>query len=84
VEFDVIYDDGTRTRVTEGILLGVENEKIVFHNGTNRANVLFAALESLIEVIGYLGLGKKCEEYMNSKPAAETPDGEGGTDHGRV
>ena len=31
VEFDVIYDDGTRRRVKEGVLHEVENEEIIFH-----------------------------------------------------
>ena len=52
VEFDVIYADGTRRRVTEGVLFGVENERIVFHNGTDRPAVMVAVAEAAAEVIG--------------------------------
>lgn len=56
VEFDVIYADGTRKRVTEGILFGVENERIIFHNGTDRPAVLIAAAEASAEVLGNMQL----------------------------
>lgn len=52
VEFDVIYADGTRRHVTEGILFEVENERIVFHNGTDRPEVVVASAEAVAEVIG--------------------------------
>lgn len=83
-EFDVIYADGTRHHVAEGVLFEVENERVTFHNGTNRANVLFASVEALFEVIELLGLTEVLEAYINSKPAAEKPDNEGGTDNGNV
>lgn len=56
VEFDVIYADGTRRHVTEGILFEVENEKIVFHNGTDRPEVMIAAAEASSEIVGRMGL----------------------------
>ena len=56
VEFDVIYADGTRKRVTEGILFGVENERIIFHNGTDRPEVVIAVVEAAAEVIGNMNL----------------------------
>ena len=56
VEFDVIYADGTRRYVTEGVLFGVENERIVFHNGTDRPEVMIAATEAAAEIIGSMGL----------------------------
>lgn len=56
VEFDVIYADGTRRRVTEGVLFGVENERIVFHNGTDRPSVMIAAAEAASEVLGKMEL----------------------------
>ena len=52
VEFDVIYADGTRHHVNEGVLFEVEGEKITFHNGTDRAAVLIAAAEAAAEVVG--------------------------------
>ena len=51
VEFDVIYADGTRKRVTEGILIEAEGYNLTFHNGTSRGSVVFAAGEGLAEVI---------------------------------
>lgn len=84
-EFDVIYDDGTRHHVAEGVLFEVENERVTFHNGTNRAVVLFASMEALFEVIDLLGLTEVLEKYLDTKqPAADTPDTEGGTDNGNV
>lgn len=56
IEFDVIYADGTRRHVTEGVLFEVENNKFVFHNGTDRPAVLVGAAEAAAEVIGALGL----------------------------
>ena len=58
VEFDVIYADGTRRHVTEGVLFEVENERIVFHNGTDRPAVLIAAAEAVAEVVGAVGLNE--------------------------
>lgn len=78
VEFDVIYADGTRHHVTEGVLFGVENERMVFHNGTNRANVLFASMEALFEVVDLLGLVEALEAYLDGKPATKDDNtGEG-------
>lgn len=43
VEFDVIYADGERKRVPEGVLYGVEEDgSITLHNGTDCAAVWFA------------------------------------------
>lgn len=56
LEFDVIYADGTRRHVTEGVLFEVENNKIVFHNGTDRLVALIAAAEAAAEVVGAVGL----------------------------
>lgn len=52
VEFEVIYADGTRKRVPEGVLFGVEDERIIFHNGTMRPAVIIAVAEAAAEVIG--------------------------------
>lgn len=35
VEFDVIYADGTRSHVREGILFEADGSSMVFHNGTS-------------------------------------------------
>lgn len=43
VEFEVIYADGERKRVPEGVLYGVEEDgSITLHNGTDCAAVWFA------------------------------------------
>lgn len=43
VEFEVIYADGERKRVPEGVLYGVEKDgSITLHNGTDCAAVWFA------------------------------------------
>ena len=49
LEFDVIYDDGERKRVKEGVLHEVENEEVIFHNGTDRAEVWIAAAEDMLK-----------------------------------
>lgn len=51
LEFDVIYDDGTRKRVQEGVLHEVENEEIIFHNATNRPEVWIAAAEDMLKAL---------------------------------
>lgn len=51
LEFDVIYDDGTRKRVKEGVLHEAENNEIIFHNATNRTEVLIAAAENMLNSV---------------------------------
>ena len=49
VEFEVIYADGERKRVPEGVLLGVEEDgSITMHNGTDCAAVWFAAADGML------------------------------------
>ena len=49
VEFEVIYADGERRRVSEGVLLGVEEDgSITLHNGTDCAAVWFAAADGML------------------------------------
>lgn len=49
VEFEVIYADGERKRVQEGVLLGVEEDgSITLHNGTDCAAVWFAAADGML------------------------------------
>lgn len=68
VEFEVIYADGTRRRVSEGILFGVDDDQMTFHNGTNRGTVLFATAESALSLIDHLGLTKLFGHYIRSDP----------------
>ena len=52
VEFEVIYADGERKRVPEGVLLGVEEDgSITMHNGTDCAAVWFAAADGMLVAI---------------------------------
>lgn len=64
LEFDVIYDDGTKHHVCEGVLFEVASETVTFHNGTNRLSVLFAASEASMETIGLLGLAKVFAKHL--------------------
>ena len=49
VEFEVIYADGERKRVQEGILFGVEEDgTMVLHNGTDCAAVWFTAADAML------------------------------------
>lgn len=49
VEFDVIYADGARKRVREGILYEAEESgDILFHNGTDQPAVLLATAETAL------------------------------------
>lgn len=57
VEFEVIYADGTRARVTEGVLFGVEDERIIYHNGTDRPEVVFATFRAMLEIIDNMTAG---------------------------
>ena len=64
VEFDVIYADGARKRVPEGILFGVENERMIFHNGTMRPEVIIAVAEAAAEVIGNMHLPESLLRFI--------------------
>lgn len=68
VEFDVIYADGTRRRVHEGVLFEVEDDQMIFHNGTSRAQVWFASAESALSLIESVGLLRIFSEYIRSDP----------------
>ena len=71
VEFDVLYADDTKRHVPEGILFGVEEDTMVFHNGTNLATVLFAAAEAALCLIDNIGLTKLFGMYIRSDPEDE-------------
>jgi hypothetical protein len=55
MEFDVIYDDGTRHHVSEGVLFEIKGNEFIFHNGTDRATALFGVAEAAAEVVGEIG-----------------------------
>lgn len=58
VEFDVIYADGTRHHVSEGVLFEIKDNKLTFHNGTDRAAVIIGVAEAAAEVVGTMGLNE--------------------------
>ena len=64
VEFDVIYADGTRRHVNEGVLFSVENKKMIFHNGTDSAAVLLSVAEAAADVVGRMGLDEKVKALL--------------------
>lgn len=66
VEFDVIYADGSRTRVPEGFLweVGAHGE-MTFHLGCSSAAALFTVSEALLEAIDNFGLLDEFEEWVN-------------------
>ena len=67
LEFDVIYADGTHRHVSEGVLFEIENERVVFHNGTDRAEVIVATAEAAAEVLGGMNIpdGVRAEVASN-------------------
>lgn len=67
-EFDVIYSDGERRHVAEGVLWSVEDNMITFHSGTSRLNVLFAAIEDAIGVVDHIGFIEPLADYLFSPP----------------
>lgn len=66
VEFDVIYADGKRTRVPEGVLFEADGERMIAHIGTGRVAVLFAVAEALTEIITDMGLGDAFKSFIEN------------------
>lgn len=75
LEFDVIYADGTRKRVNEGVLLEIDGIDVTFHNGTNRCVVLFASAAALLDVICMLGLWDAFFEFFDARTVQEGLNG---------
>lgn len=57
MEFDVIYADGARRHVTEGILHEVDGNEIIFHNGTADPAVIIASAEDILKTLKRMGGG---------------------------
>lgn len=57
VEFDVIYADGARRRVKEGVLHEAEANEIIFHNGTADPAVIIASAEDILKTLKDMGAG---------------------------
>lgn len=59
MECDVIYADGTRRHVEEGILYEVNDGEIIFHKGTINPAVVAAAAEDVLKYLRHIGPGLK-------------------------
>ena len=64
VEFDVIYADGTRHHVREGVLFEIKDNELTFHNGTDRATALFGVAEAAAEVVGAMELPESMRAHI--------------------
>lgn len=88
VEFDVIYDDGTRRRVKEGVLIESSiGQQPILHNATDEPAVWFSAVESLLlaidecgampALIKYIMTGDALQKYSSVFPLAAMIFGRG-------
>ena len=67
VEFDVLYSDGTKRHVEEGILFeGCKDNTTQFHIGTSKPNVLMAFFSAVVEMMDAIG----CKGKVISKEPA--------------
>ena len=68
VEFDVIYDDGTRKRVKDGLLFEKDTDgEIIMHVGTSKFAVFFATAEALLLLFEKLGMTETFEKYLSAQ-----------------
>lgn len=74
LEFDVIYADGTKRHVTEGILFEASpTGDLLFHNGTDRPELLLAATETALVALSNIGPGLEVLAYgmaLDEAPSA--------------
>lgn len=60
VEFDVIYADGLRRHVAEGVLWEADADgNLIYHQGTGRPEVVIAAAEDVLKYLKHIGPGLK-------------------------
>lgn len=69
--FTVNYSDGAKKEVKEGIMFEVDEGKLIMHNGTNNAYVLFAAAKSAMQLISAAGLGDRFKEFLDKYEESE-------------
>lgn len=71
--FTVNYADGEKKEVEEGILFAVDPEDghFIFHNGTDRAEVVFTAVIALYEVIDRFGLDDAFDRWFEKNYGKE-------------
>lgn len=81
VEFDVIYADGTRKHVEEGILIEAEGYNLTFHCGTSRGSLVFAAGEAMAEVIVAMKASLKLKRHYLFRIAKALFKRKGGHDN---
>lgn len=67
LEFDLIYGDGSKERVKEGVLFEVKGNKVLFHSGTSRPEVILALPEAVTEVISKAKLTDIFLQYIEKK-----------------
>lgn len=67
LEFDLVYADGIRKRVKEGILFEAQGEKMFLHNGSDRKEVLFTVIKCVLEAAAEMDLSFELMEYLNSE-----------------
>ena len=72
VEFDVIYADGTRHHVDEGILFEAKDEIMTIHSGTNRKAVIFTVASALVKFIDSFGLIDEFKRYLQENKEEDT------------
>lgn len=68
VEFDIIYDDGSKHHVKEGCLVEVCDDEVIWHNGTDRLSVVFATASCILDVIKITGTAKIFAAYLQDEP----------------
>lgn len=72
--FTVKYADGETKDIEEGILFEVDSGDghIIFHNGTDRAEVLFTAVVALYEALTRFGLGDAFDRWFKKNFEEDT------------
>lgn len=64
VEFDVIYADGTRHRVREGVLYDPKNKDMFFNTETAKLADLIDIAAATVDFIGRLNLNDSAKYYV--------------------
>lgn len=74
VEFTVNYDDGTKKKVSEGVLFEFDGNAITLHLGTSRKEALFSIAPALTEFIILFGLDEEFKRYIEENMIDEEGD----------
>lgn len=66
VEFDVIYADGRRARVSDGVLFEADGNQVNIHVGTDRREgMLFTIAWATTMFIKQMGLNEAFSKFLN-------------------